>query len=318
MPRISIIINNYNYGHLVSRAIDSALLQTSKDTEIVIVDDGSRDNSRAILEGYRDRVKVVLQENRGQAAAINAGVEASQGDVLCFLDADDWFVPAKCSAMATVFEADPGTVLAYHRLQPSLNDGTPILKPIPRTLCRGDISGLMARTGGWWPFPMTSAISVRRSAWDAAGPIPLELRISADAWLVGIFPFLGRVTALPESLGFYCVHGQNNWFREADDPAMLRRKMAHWRATVDLTNRFLAGRADTAPATPELRLADHFPHRIAEARLSGAGPARRVSLALQGLRFGGEPNFPRRIRNALRDVATLPAAGQGLAGTGAS
>ena len=150
--------------------IDSALSRNAPRFETIVVDDWSSDRSRSILEAYSDRVKVLFQKKHGQAAAVNAAVQLSSGDILCFLDADH-----------------------------------------P------------------WPFPMASAIAVRRSAWDAAGDIPEQFRMSADAWLTGIYPFLGGVAALPDSLGFYRIHN-NNWYRPIDDAAMLRKRMAHWQA----------------------------------------------------------------------------------------
>jgi len=131
-PRISVVINNYNYGALIDRALDSALAQDEPCTEIIVVDDGSRDESRSVLERYRERVHLIFQDNQGQAAAINAGVRASRGEFICFLDADDWWAPGKLTAIVAAFNADPHISLVYHRLQPVLSDGTFTLKPIPR------------------------------------------------------------------------------------------------------------------------------------------------------------------------------------------
>lgn len=305
-PAVSVLINNHNYGGLVADAIASALCQEEVAAEIIVVDDGSTDQSRSVLESCRDRVRIVFQDNRGQAAAINAGVEASRGEFLCFLDADDWWAPGKLRAVVAAFQSNPDTVLVYHRLQPLLADGSLTLKPIPRTLCDGDISRRLARSAGWWPFPMTSAIAVKRSAWEAVGAIPSQFRISADAWLAGIYPFIGHVAALPASLGFYRIHS-NNWYRSADDAAMLLRRMAHWRATVEASNRFL----DAHGLAASLSLDDHFPYRVAAAKLRGADFRNRLNLAFEGLFFSGEPNFFRRTRDALRAVRDIPPAGLG-------
>src|SRR5690606_152172 len=123
--------------------------------EVIVVDDGSSDRSREVLDVFRGRAKIVLQENRGQAGAINTGVRASRGEIICFLDADDWWMPGKLAAVVAAFHADAGASLVYHRLQPVLVGGEPTLKPVPRTLCNGDLSRLLARSAGWWPFPMT-------------------------------------------------------------------------------------------------------------------------------------------------------------------
>lgn len=296
-PKISVLVNNYNYAAYVGRALTSSLGQICPPKEVVVVDDGSTDGSREALEAFRGDVRIIYQENAGQAAAMNAAVRESHGEIFCFLNSDDWWAAGKLAAVAAVFDADPNLVLVYHRLQPVRGGSTAYLKPIPRTLCSGDLSRRMLRSAGWWPFPMTSAIAVRRSAWDAAGEIPESFRISADAWLVGVYPFLGRVAALPDTLGFYRLHDSNNWSREVD-AAMLRRRMAHWTATVEATNRFL----DARGAEDRLRLSDHWPYRLAEADLAGAGPVARLRLALDGLAFAGEPDPLRQLRDAVRVV----------------
>ncbi|AHG48715.1 glycosyl transferase (plasmid) [Rhizobium leguminosarum bv. trifolii CB782] len=299
-PALSVLINNYNYARFVGRAIDSVLSQDARNVEIIVVDDGSTDQSRSVLEAYDGRVKVIFQENAGQAAAINTAVGSSKGEILCFLDADDWWAPGKLSATSAAFRANPQASLVYHRLQPTLVDGTPTSKPIPRSLCSGALSPLLTRSAGWWPFPMTSAVAVRRSAWDAAGRIPEQFRISADAWLVGIYPFLGDVIAMPDPLGFYRIHN-NNWYRPTEDAATLRRRMTHWQHTVEATNQFLS--AHELPA--RLRLTDHYPYRIASAKLQGANARSRLKLAVEGLFFAGEPNLLRRTRDSLRAARGL-------------
>ncbi|MBB4237897.1 glycosyltransferase family 2 protein [Rhizobium esperanzae] len=299
-PALSVLINNYNYARFVGRAIDSVLSQDAGNIEIIVVDDGSTDQSRSVLETYDSRVKVIFQENAGQAAAINTAVASSTGEILCFLDADDWWAPGKLSATAAAFRGNPQASLVYHRLRPTLVDGTPTSKPIPRTLCSGALSPLLTRSAGWWPFPMTSAVAVRRSAWDFAGSIPEQFRISADAWLVGIYPFLGDVIAMPDPLGFYRIHN-NNWYRSTEDAATLRRRMTHWQHTVEATNQFLSAHA--LPA--RLHLADHYPYRIASAKLQGADARTRFKLAVEGLFFAGEPNLFRRTRDSLRSARGL-------------
>lgn len=300
-PTISVLINNYNYGRFVARAVSSSLAQAGVDAEVIVVDDGSSDHSRSVLEDCRGRARIILQENQGQAAAINAGVKVSRGEILCFLDADDWWAPGKLAAVAEAFQSDPQVVLAYHRLQPVLIDERPTLKPIPRTLCSGNLSRRLMKSAGWWPFPMTSAIAVRRSAWQTVGDIPENFRISADAWLAGIYPFIGRVAALPDTLGYYRIHN-NNWYRQVDDAGMLRKRMAHWQATVEATNQFLAERGMPG----RLRMADHHPYHVASARLDGVDGRTRLGLAVKGVLFAGEPNPLRRVRDALRDARDLP------------
>ncbi|HEX9930540.1 MAG TPA: glycosyltransferase family A protein [Pyrinomonadaceae bacterium] len=95
-PSVSVIIPNYNYGRFLSEAIDSVLAQTYSNVEIVVVDDGSSDNSLEILAEYEKKgIKVVRQKNSGVGAARNTGVKNSSGDLIAFLDADDVWLPRK-------------------------------------------------------------------------------------------------------------------------------------------------------------------------------------------------------------------------------
>ena len=94
LPTVSVVVNNFNYERYVGLAIESALAQRPRP-EVVVVDDGSSDGSRALLSEYKRRVKLVLQDNGGQAAAFNSGFAATTGDVVLFLDADDLLAPAR-------------------------------------------------------------------------------------------------------------------------------------------------------------------------------------------------------------------------------
>ncbi|MFC5269473.1 glycosyltransferase [Adhaeribacter terreus] len=91
-PLVSVIIPCYNHAHFLHKAIESVLKQTYRNTEIVVVDDGSSDDTKAVSEKYPE-VKYVYQQNQGLSAARNTGVKKSTGDLLLFLDADDWLYP---------------------------------------------------------------------------------------------------------------------------------------------------------------------------------------------------------------------------------
>ena len=108
-PRISVVIPVHNRAEPVAHAIDSVLSQTFADFELVVVDDGSTDGSAEAVEGFSDpRVRLVrLEKNGGSNAARNAGIAAAKGDILCFLDSDDLFLPGKLDHVAARFEAEP-------------------------------------------------------------------------------------------------------------------------------------------------------------------------------------------------------------------
>lgn len=95
-PTVSVIIPNYNYGRFLGEAVESVLAQTYPCREIIVVDDGSTDDSLKVLASYeKNGIKVVQQKNCGVGAARNAGVKASSGDLIAFLDADDYWLPQK-------------------------------------------------------------------------------------------------------------------------------------------------------------------------------------------------------------------------------
>src|SRR3954469_17707313 len=104
-PLVSIIIDNYNYGRFIGDAIDSALAQTYANKEVIVVDDGSTDNSREIINGYSGRIQSVFKNNGGQSSALNAGFAASHGDVVYFLDADDVLFPDAVENVIREFNA---------------------------------------------------------------------------------------------------------------------------------------------------------------------------------------------------------------------
>ena len=103
IPPASIIITSYNYEKFLPRAIDSALKQTYPEKEIIVVDDGSTDNSRHIINSYGDQITPVFKENGGRASALNAGFFASQGEIIFLLDADDIFFRTRWKRWSTIF-----------------------------------------------------------------------------------------------------------------------------------------------------------------------------------------------------------------------
>lgn len=113
MQTISVIIPVWNRAREVSSAIDSALAQTLPPLEVIVVDDGSTDETPEVLARYGDRIRVVRQSNQGVAAARNAGIAVARGDLVAFLDSDDVWQPRKLELQAARFDADPGLGLVH-------------------------------------------------------------------------------------------------------------------------------------------------------------------------------------------------------------
>jgi len=94
-PRVSVVIPTYNHETYIAEAVESVLAQTYQDFELIVIDDGSTDNTRQVLEPYLDRITYLYQENQGRSLARNRGIQVAQGEYIAFLDADDWFLPRK-------------------------------------------------------------------------------------------------------------------------------------------------------------------------------------------------------------------------------
>lgn len=112
----SIVIPTYNYGRFVTRAIDSALQQVGNNFEVIVVDDGSTDETTEVLAEYDERIVAHRQQNAGVSVARNTGAELANGDYLLFLDADDELLPDALSHFRMAIEASPDTrfLIAHH------------------------------------------------------------------------------------------------------------------------------------------------------------------------------------------------------------
>jgi glycosyltransferase involved in cell wall biosynthesis len=110
-PAVSVIIPTYNRGWIIREALDSVLAQDFEDFELIVVDDGSTDNTREILEAYDDAVIVLSLNNRGVSAARNRGIAEARAPLIAFLDSDDLWKPQKLSRQVAFFEATPGALI---------------------------------------------------------------------------------------------------------------------------------------------------------------------------------------------------------------
>jgi glycosyltransferase involved in cell wall biosynthesis len=202
----SVLINNYNYAEYLPDAIDSVLAQTYPAKEIIIVDDGSTDDSEAVIRGYAEkdnRIIPVFKENGGQASAYNAGVAAASGGILCFLDSDDEWLPTK---LEKVVSAHKHHGFVQHEV---LKNGKPNFQ-IPSG--RFDRTRLVREYGHLFLFSPSSALSVSSELAARIFPIPEpELRLCADIFVMLAATYLDGVHTILEPLGIYRMHEQNNW-----------------------------------------------------------------------------------------------------------
>jgi glycosyltransferase involved in cell wall biosynthesis len=219
----SIIINNYNYGRFLKKAIDSALRQTYSNCEVVVVDDGSTDDSISVIESYGTCIVPVLKANGGQGSAMNAGFLSSGGQVIIYLDADDTL---EANAVEEVMKAwRPGVCHVYYRLM-MRDEGNNSLGEFQlgyEGFDVGEESWRPVLERGGLNFPPTTGNAFSREALTAILPMPEDIyRICSDVYLFLNTPFLGEVIRLDSFLGNYLVHGNNHWFKTPNEPGKTR------------------------------------------------------------------------------------------------
>jgi glycosyltransferase involved in cell wall biosynthesis len=206
-PKVSIIIDNFNYGSFVQAAVDSALAQTYRNVEVIVVDDGSTDESRDILKKYETRARIILKENKGQASAFNAGCRVATGQLIAFLDSDDALFP---EAIETVVNAwKPEIVKLQFLLQVLGPDGSTDFVMPRAPLSEGDVLERLLKTGRYVTSP-TSGNVFARSFLQRIFPIPEEeWKQTGDGYINNCAPFYGPVAAIQRPLGYYRVHGSS-------------------------------------------------------------------------------------------------------------
>ncbi len=134
MPFISVIIPTYNRAELVLRAVDSVLAQTFEDFELIVVDDGSTDDTVSALKPYKDRLRLIVQSHAGVSAARNHGLSIAQSELIAFLDSDDYWLPEKLDVQARFFSKNPKALICqteetWFRHGRRVNPGTKHRKP---------------------------------------------------------------------------------------------------------------------------------------------------------------------------------------------
>jgi hypothetical protein len=221
--RVDIVVNNHNYGRFIAAAIESACAQSYPHVNVIVVDDGSTDDSREVIARYAEQVDVVLKDCGGQASAINAGLTHCDGDIVLFLDSDDVLDREAAARVTAAFAADERLVKVQFRTEiiDADGEGTGIVRPLPHLpMPNGD----MRQEELTRPFDIvwmaTSANSFRRSALAPILPIPEDAFpiTGADWYLVHMTALLGPVRSLDEVSGYYRVHGSNSY--EALEPVL--------------------------------------------------------------------------------------------------
>lgn len=220
LPLVSVLMSNYNYARYIGQAIESVLRQTYPHFELIIVDDGSSDDSVAVVQFFLhdSRVRLLQQANGGQAAGFNTAYQHSHGDIICLLDADDLYLPTKLDRIVRSLRLNPdcgcvvnGILRVDAKLRP--RGLSPLLSRLPSGWCA--MSTLNA--GGVLPgMPCTQGLNFRREVAEALFPLPTSRPLNRfpDMVMMKLVPLLASIAAVPEPLVKMRLHNTNSYQRK--------------------------------------------------------------------------------------------------------
>jgi hypothetical protein len=213
-PFVSVLIDTYNHARFIEKAIVSVLEQDfpATDREILVVDDGSTDSTQEILKKFEPHIRILRKDNGGQASAFNAGIPQCRGDLVAFLDGDDWWAQGKLKRVVEVLQREHTVGLVGHGIVIVDRDG----REQPVTLREGHrfqantVEGgkLFRRRGA---FLGTSRMTMRRELLERIGRVPDAIEIQADEYLFTLAAALTEVEILPEALTYYRMHDANRF-----------------------------------------------------------------------------------------------------------
>jgi hypothetical protein len=225
---VTVLINTYNHERYIEQAVVSALEQDfpSTEYEILVVDDGSTDRTSEIVEKFVPRVRLLRKKNGGQASALNMGIRESSGEVVAFLDGDDWFAPGKLTVVMDALGQNPEAAAVGHGYFQFTEDTQKLevhAAPQTRLLCLASAQAAREALLAM-PFLHNAALTVRREVLTRAVPIPEVLVFCADAPLAMTSMAMGLLL-LDRPLHYYRVHAHSLYagVNPADTPAMRRK-----------------------------------------------------------------------------------------------
>lgn len=206
-PTVSVIITNYNYANYIAAAIESALNQTCPPHEVIVIDDGSTDDSAEVIRRFQDRVRAIFQKNEGIKSISNTAFFHSRGELVIYLDADDLLYPTAVESVQKRFS--PGVAKVQYDLDVIDADGSRLGRRFcnfSRSLRPIDIQDCFQRTGTYL-WPVTSGNAYARDFLTRV--LPLTPPVSHDGVLNTIAPLYGKVITVGEPQGQYRVHSRN-------------------------------------------------------------------------------------------------------------
>ena len=243
-PLVSIVVCNYNYEGYIAKAIESALAQNYPRIELIIVDDGSTDGSRDVIESYRDRAEIIFKENEGQISAYNAALDIIKGEFVFFLDSDDRLLPNAATEVVAAFNSNLAAAKVHFRLRLIDSTGTPTGGTIPTHLASGPVSQIMLRQQCLYQSAPGSGNAYKVSVLRKLAPLPLDNQDKHGADFFAIYgcSLLGEVATAGNGapLGEYRVHRKEdqqsfvlgNAAKRTNESERLKRRYARFQTWI--------------------------------------------------------------------------------------
>jgi glycosyltransferase involved in cell wall biosynthesis len=226
-PFATVLIDTYNHAGFIAQAIESVLQQDvpGDSMEILVVDDGSTDGATDVVRKFAPRVRLISKVNGGQASAFNAGIPEARGEIVAFLDGDDWWAAGKLRKVLAAFGDDRQVGLVGHGFtEMHLAGGQRTEVPRARMHFRVTSAETARQFRMVRGFLGTSRMAYRRELLQQIGAVPEALRFEADEYLFTVGALLADVVILPESLTFYRLHDRNLFQFTSGDAAAIRAK----------------------------------------------------------------------------------------------
>jgi glycosyltransferase involved in cell wall biosynthesis len=217
--RATVLVDTYNYGHFIEEAIDSVLAQNfpPEQMEILVVDDGSADNTAERVRKYGNRIQYFCKPNGGQASTFNFGITRARGEIIAFLDGDDYWLPGKLRRVVAEFEKHPEAGMVYHNFCCKRGSSADSVQDSGLSGVSGFVADNRKSLLGFDLYP-TATLAFRRSVLARLLPVPESLIVQADAHLTACVIFVAPIVYIDQPLAVYRVHADNIWNCVANTP----------------------------------------------------------------------------------------------------
>ena len=302
-PFVSVLIDTYNHERFIEEAIVNVLEQDfpASEREILVVDDGSTDSTPEIVRKFEPRLRLIRKPNGGQASAFNAGIPECTGEIVAFLDGDDWWAKGKLRKVASALSGEPRCGIVGHGIANSFEDGSNTIDAVskPERLRLNSLAAarvLRLRKS----YLGTSRMTMRAQIARQILPVPEMLTIEADEYLFTLAAALSDLIILPDVLTYYRQHGANLYSAAGGNADGLRRKQIVMAALAAALRSELAARGVPREAVECVCEIVESEAQQLRLMLDGGAPweTMRVESTIYGIMHGDAPLSHRVFRFA--------------------